>query len=126
MEATTEQSPLAFSADERAAVYKCIFNRRDMRGQFRPDPLPDAVLGRVLRAAHHAPSVGFMQPWDFVLVRDLEVKRRVHAAFEVAQSEATKVSLRVDDVAGRYWAQAQHHAASRNIAPKGLLGRELE
>jgi 5,6-dimethylbenzimidazole synthase len=91
MEATTEESPLAFSADERAAVYKCIFNRRDMRGQFRPDPLPDAVLARILNAAHHAPSVGFMQPWDFVLVRDAEVKRRVHAAFEVAQGEATRM-----------------------------------
>src|SRR5882672_3177452 len=52
----------AFSEEERAAVYKCIFSRRDVRGEFMPDAIPDKVLANILRAAHHAPSVGFMQP----------------------------------------------------------------
>ena len=63
----------SFSADERAAVYRAIHTRRDVRGQFLPDPVPDDVLARVLTAAHHAPSVGFMQPWDFIVVRSPEV-----------------------------------------------------
>jgi 5,6-dimethylbenzimidazole synthase len=88
MEVTTEAAP-AFTADERAAVYKCIFSRRDIRGQFRPDPIPTDILGRILRAAHHAPSVGFMQPWDFIIVRDPAAKRRVHAAFQTANDEAS-------------------------------------
>ena len=41
---------------------------RDVRGEFLPNPIPEKVLERVLRAAHHAPSVGFMQPWDFIVV----------------------------------------------------------
>jgi 5,6-dimethylbenzimidazole synthase len=48
----------------------------------------DAVLTRLLNAAHHAPSVGFMQPWDFIVIRDPEVKARVHDAFVKANAEA--------------------------------------
>ena len=71
----------AFSDAERAAIYRTIFNRRDVRGQFLPDPVPDEVLARIMLAAHHAPSVGFMQPWNFLVVRSPEVKQRVHDAF---------------------------------------------
>jgi 5,6-dimethylbenzimidazole synthase len=77
-----------FTPEEQAAVYKCIFNRRDIRGQFLADPIPDEVLGRILLAAHHAPSVGFMQPWDFIIVSDAAVKKRIHAAFQIAHAEA--------------------------------------
>ena len=85
------QTDAEFSAAERDAVYKCIFGRRDVRGQFLPDTIPDAVLARILKAAHHAPSVGFMQPWDFIVVRDAGVKRRVHDAFTVADGEAARM-----------------------------------
>ena len=43
---------------------------------------------RILDAAHHAPSVGFSQPWDFVLVRDGETRRRIKRSFEAARAEA--------------------------------------
>jgi len=76
------------SLKEREGVYRAILTRRDVRGQFRPDPVPDAVLSRVLIAAHHAPSVGFMQPWSFLLLRDVELRRRVHALFLTANAEA--------------------------------------
>ena len=82
------QNHPSFSDDERAAVYRAIFTRRDVRGQFTPEPVPDETLARVLTAAHHAPSVGFMQPWDFVVVRAPEVKARVHEAFRTAHAEA--------------------------------------
>ena len=78
----------AFSADERDALYKAIFTRRDVRGQFAPDPVPDEVLTRILTAAHHAPSGGVMQPWNFIVVRDPAVKARVHADFAQANEEA--------------------------------------
>lgn len=78
-----------FAASARAAVYKAIFSRRDVRGQFTPEPVTDAVLSRILVAAHFAPSVGFMQPWNFLVVRSQEVKNRVYSAFERANAEAT-------------------------------------
>ena len=91
MEADHIQADSDFSTTERDAVYKCIFNRRDVRGQFLPDPIPDEALARILRAAHHAPSVGFMQPWDFIVVRDVAVKRKVRDAFQVAHTEAAEM-----------------------------------
>ncbi|MFC7335047.1 5,6-dimethylbenzimidazole synthase [Rhodocista pekingensis] len=88
MEANPYQADADFTAAERDSVYKCIFKRRDVRGQFLPDPIPDEVLGRILKAAHHAPSVGFMQPWDFIVVRDPDVKLKVRDAFQTANAEA--------------------------------------
>src|SRR6202163_4868406 len=76
METNDIQADAEFSAAERDAVYKCIFNRRDVRGQFLPNPIPDQVLARLLNAAHRAPSVGFMQPWDFIVVRDGAINER--------------------------------------------------
>lgn len=78
----------AFTDEERAAIYRTIFSRRDVRGQFLPKAVPDEVLSRVLTAAHHAPSVGFMQPWNFLVVRSQAVKQKVHAAFAEAHTEA--------------------------------------
>lgn len=73
---------------EKNGVYRAIHTRRDTRGEFLPDPVSDDMLSRLLLAAHHAPSVGYMQPWSFVLVRDAAVKRRVHAQFVKAHDEA--------------------------------------
>ena len=83
----TEQ---AFSQAERDAVYRAIFERRDVRSQFRADPLPEEVLLRLLTAAHHAPSVGFMQPWDFIVIDDLELKRAVWALYGQANERAAR------------------------------------
>jgi 5,6-dimethylbenzimidazole synthase len=78
----------AFSLPEREAVYRAIQTRRDVRDEFLPAPLPDDLIGRLLAAAHSAPSVGFMQPWNFVLVRAEETRERVWQAFRRANDEA--------------------------------------
>ena len=76
------ESQPPFSNAERKAVYRAIFERRDVRRNFLPTPIPDEVLARLLNAAHHAGSVGFMQPWDFVIVRGRETKRAVKQLFD--------------------------------------------
>ncbi|MGY1856167.1 5,6-dimethylbenzimidazole synthase [Modestobacter sp. SYSU DS0290] len=60
---------------DRAGVYRAIGARRDVR-RYRPDPVPEDVLARVLGAAHAAPSVGHSQPWRFVVVRDPAIRDR--------------------------------------------------
>lgn len=65
-----------FEPRAKNGVYASIFGRRDVRA-FLSDPVPEEVLVRILKAAHHAPSVGFMQPWDFVLIRDRDIRKRV-------------------------------------------------
>ncbi|OXM83212.1 5,6-dimethylbenzimidazole synthase [Paenibacillus rigui] len=62
--------------EEKEAVYKAIYNRRDIR-TFLPDPISPEVIRRLLDAAHHAPSVGFMQPWSFILVETAPTKERL-------------------------------------------------
>lgn len=74
--------------EEKKAVYKTIYNRRDTRGEFKSDEIDEEVISRILDAAHHAPSVGFMQPWDFIVVRDKKVKQKIKDGFEVANEEA--------------------------------------
>lgn len=76
-----------FSSGEREAIYKAIYARRDIR-RFSGDPIPDAVLSRLLDAAHNAPSVGFSQPWDFVVVRDDGTKAEIASIAERAIAAA--------------------------------------
>jgi len=77
----------AFSEAERQAVYKTIRERRDVR-RFLSDPIDDETLMRLLKAAACAPSVGYMQPWNFLVVRDGDVRKQVHRAFVEANDEA--------------------------------------
>ena len=77
-----------FSAEEKRGLYRAIFERRDVRSQFRPDPIPQAILTRVLAAAHHAPSVGFMQPWDFIVIDDPAVRGAVKSMFMCENARA--------------------------------------
>lgn len=79
------------SETEREAVYKTIYSRRDTRGEFISGAIPDDVLMRILDAAHHAPSVGFMQPWDFIVVKDPKIKQEIKAGFEIAHKEAAQM-----------------------------------
>jgi nicotinate-nucleotide--dimethylbenzimidazole phosphoribosyltransferase len=65
----------------REALHLVIQKRRDIR-LFRAGlPIPDEVLRRILDAAHHAPSVGYSQPWDFIVVRDLDRRARIRENF---------------------------------------------
>lgn len=81
----------AYSDGDRAALYRAIRERRDMRhfagGQVAPD-----VLARLLQAAHHAPSVGFMQPWRFIRVTDAPMRQRLQACVE-AERQRTAEAL---------------------------------
>jgi 5,6-dimethylbenzimidazole synthase len=70
-------------------VYEAIFKRRDIR-KFRSDPVPDEVLDRILDAAHHAGSVGFMQPWSFILIRDLDTRGWVKSEFSRENARASE------------------------------------
>jgi 5,6-dimethylbenzimidazole synthase len=80
-----------FSELEINAVYRVISERRDMR-HFLSDPLDEALLERLLGAAHLAPSVGFMQPWRFLRIRSPELRRSIHALVE-AERVATAHAL---------------------------------
>lgn len=86
---TPTPSPVrVFSEIERQSLYDVVFARRDVRNEFKPDPIDPGALERVLRAAHAAPSVGLSQPWNFILIRDHEQRANVKRAFLRANEEA--------------------------------------
>lgn len=99
-------NPNAFSEAEQAAVYRAIFERRDMR-HFCGGHVPDDQLLRLLNAAHHAPSVGLMQPWRFIRVKsqplrhalhDLVEQERILTARALAEREDEFMKLKVQGV----------------------------
>jgi 5,6-dimethylbenzimidazole synthase len=82
-------NPHRYSDADIAAVYRAIFERRDMR-HFIPGELPEGLLGRLIEAAHHAPSVGYMQPWRFLRVSDTTLRRQLHAIVDVERHAMAK------------------------------------
>jgi len=90
----TDQS---FSPDERAAVYRAIAERRDMR-HFSGGTVAPELLARLLEAAHHAPSVGLMQPWRFIRVSDGQLRGQIQAQVEQERIRtAEALGERADD-----------------------------
>src|SRR5579863_9996987 len=82
----------ALTPAEIDAFYQLAGARRDVRNGFLPDPVDDAVLTRVLAAAHQAPSVGLSQPWDFLILRERAVREGVQRLAQ-AQREAFAATL---------------------------------
>jgi nicotinate-nucleotide--dimethylbenzimidazole phosphoribosyltransferase len=80
----------SFSDAERAGLYRAISSRRDIRN-YRPDPIPEDVLWRILAAAHQAPSVGLMQPWDFIIIRDRALRQDIYEHFREVNARAAAV-----------------------------------
>ncbi|NJP36868.1 5,6-dimethylbenzimidazole synthase [Alkalicoccus luteus] len=94
-----------FTKEEKEAIYKVIYHRRDIRS-FLSTPIPENTIHKILNAAHHAPSVGFMQPWNFILVSSNEIKeklawaadkeRRALAIHYEGEKETKFLSLKVE------------------------------
>ena len=103
-----------YSDDVRAAVYRTIAERRDIR-RFRADEVPADVLERILEAAHQAPSVGLMQPWRLIVLRDATTRVEVR---RLAQRERLRQADRFDERAGQFLDQKIEGIVE---APLGLV-----
>ena len=86
----------AFAPGARDAVYRAIFERRDMR-HFAGGEVAPATLRRLLTAAHHAPSVGFMQPWRFIRVKERALRERLQRAVERERLETARALGKRED-----------------------------
>jgi 5,6-dimethylbenzimidazole synthase len=79
-----------FSEEEARILEEIILHRRDVRGnRFLPTPLSDAVLEKILQAGINGPSVGFSQPWEFVVIRNEQVKKQIRASFDTENEKAS-------------------------------------
>ncbi len=86
-------NPHAYSASEQSAIYKVIAERRDMR-HFLPTPIGPELLEKLLQAAHHAPSVGLMQPWRFIRITDIHLRQAIH---QLVEEERVKTAQAVGE-----------------------------
>ena len=73
----------SFTSTEKKGLYKAVFSRRDVRSYFIDKKIQDDVLVKILNAAHHAPSVGYSQPWDFILIKNKVTRLKVKNSFIV-------------------------------------------
>lgn len=97
----------SYSDAERAAVYRVMAERRDMR-HFTPNSeVPEDVLRRILEAAHMAPSVGLMQPWRFLRITDPAMRQaikklvdaeRIRTGEALGPREAEFLTLKVEGI----------------------------
>jgi 5,6-dimethylbenzimidazole synthase len=86
---TIPMNPFSYPDQDKAAIYKVIAERRDMR-HFLPTPIPQELLNKLLTAAHHAPSVGLMQPWRFIRISDASVREKIHAQVDEERAKTAK------------------------------------
>jgi len=80
-----------FTDEEKRGFYKAIHSRRDVRSHFTPRLVEDEILSKILNAAHHAPSVGFSQPWNFILIKDSRTKARIKKSFEEEKERSSQL-----------------------------------
>lgn len=88
--------PEIFSASEIDTIYRLIAERRDVR-HFIPGEVDEALLMRLLTAAHQAPSVGMMQPWRFIRIRQASLREAIcQLVDEERRATATALGERGD------------------------------
>jgi 5,6-dimethylbenzimidazole synthase len=86
----------SFTLTEKEGLYKAVFSRRDVRSHFIDKKIQDDVLVKILNAAHHAPSVGYSQPWDFILIKNKVTRLKVKNSFIVERKKS--ISLLDNDL----------------------------
>jgi len=80
-----------YTDEEKRGFYKAIYSRRDVRSHFISKPIEDNILSNILNAAHHVPSVGFSQPWNFILIKDLDTKKKIKESFEEEKNRSSQL-----------------------------------
>ncbi len=120
----------AFPEASREAFYEVLAARRDIR-RYRPDPVPEDIVKRVLQAAHSAPSVGHSQPWRFIVVTEADTRDR---AARMADQQRLRQAAHMQPDAGRRLLDLQLEgireaplgvvvACDRRAVAAGVLGR---
>ncbi|PID44361.1 MAG: 5,6-dimethylbenzimidazole synthase [Proteobacteria bacterium] len=119
-----------FTANDQQLLEEIMLYRRDVRGNnFTAEPVPEAVIEKILLSASLAPSVGFSQPWEFVMIKDKEIKKQIANSFGLENKKAAQL---FDDEKRALYAQLKLEGileAPLNIAvfykpsPQPVLGQ---
>ena len=91
-----------FTETEQEVFYKIILSRRDVRRNFTRKKISDKVLLKILTAAHHAPSVGFSQPWNFILIRDRNSRLSIKKSFSKERLKSIELLEKDQEMKKKY------------------------
>ena len=114
---------------EKRGVYRAIYERRDIRREFLPKTVPRRILMKLLNAAHHAGSVGFMQPWSFVVINDVKIKREIKNIFIVENEKAKKnytAAKLTKYLSLKLWTQRKTTLLYRQILPSIIVEKSRQ
>ena len=89
---------MSYSEEEKAAIYRVIKERRDMR-HFSDKSIDQAILKKLMQAAQQAPSVGYMQPWRFIRISDMKLRQQI---YKLAETEIVKTGEFIDEKKSTY------------------------
>lgn len=83
---------MQFATDDAKTLLNIMKNRRDVRGnRFLDKEIEEDKLSLILQAGLNAPSVGYSQPWKFVLIKDEKIKESVFNNFKEENEKAKKI-----------------------------------
>ena len=84
-----KEDNLLFTKEDASILEEIIINRRDVRGnKFLPTKISDEMISKILFAGVNAPSVGFSQPWEFVVIDDPKIKEKIKNSFNTENDKA--------------------------------------
>lgn len=95
---TVSQGKTTFNSMEKKAVYKAISLRRDMRHFSKGASLPESQLMRIIDAGHQSPSVGLMQPWRIIHIKDDDIRRSL---YHITAEEIERTACSIEKSSGR-------------------------
>lgn len=91
IQSTTNTNNKSISKYDREGFYKILFSRRDVRSHFINKNIPLSTILRIINAAHHAPSVGYSQPWNFIMIKDEDTRKEIKESFLKEHAKAIKL-----------------------------------
>ncbi len=78
-----------FNEEEQHLLEEILLHRRDVRGnKFKSNAISKEVVYKIIQAGLAAPSVGFSQPWEFVLIEEQETKEAIKKSFNEETEKA--------------------------------------
>jgi nitroreductase len=93
-------------------VFEAIMKRRSIRA-YASEEVSEEEVERLIEAARWAPSAGNIQPWEFVIVKNAETKRRLAGAAlnQTFIQEAPVVIVVCADVGRSSWGYGSRGAS---------------
>jgi nitroreductase len=102
-------------------LLRLLKERRSIR-RFKPDPIPDEYVGRIIEAARWAPSGFNSQPWEFIVVKDIELKDKiVEFVTKYRRAHYQKMELNREPEYGIPWILKPWRPMNWSIAPVFIL-----